>query len=40
MKIAILANSVDPDEVADNESPHLNLHCVLPGMIQVSFLYE
>ena len=23
------ANSVDPDEVAHNEPPHLNLHCLI-----------
>ena len=26
MKIAEFANSVDPDEVAHNEPPHLDLH--------------
>ena len=28
MKIAEFANSVDPDEVALNEPPHLDLHCL------------
>ena len=28
MKIAEFANSVDPDEVAHNEPPHLDLHCL------------
>ena len=27
-KIAEFANSVDPDEVAHNEPPHLDLHCL------------
>ena len=28
MKIAEFANSVDLDEVAHNEPPHLDLHCL------------
>ena len=28
MKIAEYANSVDLDEVAHNEPPHLDLHCL------------
>ena len=28
MKIAEFANSVDPDEVAHHEPPHLGLHCL------------
>ena len=28
MKIADFANSVDPDEVAHHEPPHLDLHCL------------
>ena len=28
-EIAELANSVDLDEVAHNEPPHLDLHCLL-----------
>ena len=35
MKIVELGNSVDPDEVAHNEPPHLDLHC-LPSQ----FLFE
>ena len=27
MKIFQFANSVDPDEVAHDEPPHLDLHC-------------
>ena len=27
-KMDELANSVDPDEVAHNEPPHLDLHCL------------
>ena len=27
-KIAKFANSGDPDEVAHNEPPHLDLHCL------------
>ena len=29
-KISEFANSVDLDEVAHNEPPHLDLHCLLP----------
>ena len=29
MKKVEIANRVDPDEVAQNESPHLDLHCLL-----------
>ena len=32
MKIAEFANSVDLDEVAHNEPPHLDLHC-LPSSV-------
>ena len=32
MKIAEFSNSVDPDEVAHNEPPHLNLHCLLSSL--------
>ena len=32
MKIVELANSIDLDEVAHNELPHLDLHC-LPSSI-------
>ena len=28
IKIIEFANSVDPDEVAHNEPPHLDLHCL------------
>ena len=28
MKIAEFANSIDPDEVAHDETPHLDLHCL------------
>ena len=34
MKIAEFANSVDLDEVAHNEPPHLDLHC-LPCCLQI-----
>ena len=27
-KLAKFANSIDPDEVAHNEPPHLGLHCL------------
>ena len=27
VKTTVFANSVDPDEVAHNEPPHLDLHC-------------
>ena len=29
MKIVEFANSIDLDEVAHNEQPHLSLHCLL-----------
>ena len=29
MKISEFANSIDPDEVAHYEPPHLDLHCLL-----------
>ena len=28
MKIVEFANSIDPDEVAQNEPPHLEFHCL------------
>ena len=31
-KIAEFANSIDLDEVAHNEPPHLDLHCLLSGL--------
>ena len=34
IKIVELANSADPDEVANNELPHLNLHC-LPSSVRI-----
>ena len=34
MKIAEFANSVDPDEVAHYEPPHLDLHC-LPSSLRI-----
>ena len=34
MKKAKFANSVDPDEVAHNEPPHLDLHC-LPSSLSI-----
>ena len=34
MKIAEFANSVDLDEVAHNEPPHLDLHC-LPSALRI-----
>ena len=32
MKIIEFVNSVDPDEVAHNEPPHLHLHCLHSGL--------
>ena len=29
MKVTEFATTVDPDEVAHNEPPHLDLHCLL-----------
>ena len=34
MKIDKFANNVDPDEVAHDEPPHLDLHC-LPSSILI-----
>ena len=31
-KVAEFANSVDPDEVAHNEPPHLDLHYLLSSL--------
>ena len=28
MTVVEFANSIDPDEVAHDEPPHLNLHCL------------
>ena len=30
MQLVEFTNSLDPDEVAHNEPPHLDLHCVCP----------
>ena len=38
-KIAEFANSVDLDEVAHNEPPHLDLHC-LPLVFEFSIWYS
>ena len=38
-KIAEFANSIDLDEVAHNEPPHLDLHC-LPLIFEFSILYS
>ena len=41
MKKVQFANSVDPDEVALNELPHLNLHCLpcfLLGILNIIYL--
>ena len=35
MKVVEFAKSVDPDEAAHNELPHLNLHC-LPSCFSIS----
>ena len=32
IKITEFANSVDPDEVAHNEQPHLDLHYLSSGL--------
>ena len=34
MKIVEFANSVDPDEVAHNEPPHLDLYC-FPSILTI-----
>ena len=28
MKVVKFVNSIDPDEMAQNEPPHLDLHCL------------
>ena len=42
MKIVELASSVDPDETAQNELPHLDLHCLLSSLLsfQCDRLYQ
>ena len=32
-KIVKLASTVDPDELAHNEPPHLDLHCLLSSSL-------
>ena len=32
-KLVEFANSVEPDEVAHNEPPHLDLHCLSTGFL-------
>ena len=32
MKTAEFSNRVDPDEVAHNEPPHLDLHCLTSSL--------
>ena len=39
VKTAIFANSINPDEVAHNEPPHLDLHCS-PSSFLVKLLSE
>ena len=36
--IAKFANGVDPDEVAHNEPPHLDLHCLLSSLLILNIL--
>ena len=38
-QIAEFANSIDLDEVAYNEPPHLDLHC-LPSNLEFSIIYS
>ena len=37
-KIADFANSVDLDEVAHNEPPHLDLHCLPPSLLILNMI--
>ena len=39
MKTAEFTNSVDPDEVALNEPPHMNIHCY-PSVFEFSTMYS
>ena len=39
MEIAEIANHVDLDEVAQNEPPHLDLHCLPSGLRILSMIY-
>ena len=32
MKIVLFVNSIDPDEAAQHGPPHLNIHCLPPGL--------
>ena len=38
-KIAESSNSIDPDEVAHNEPPHLNLHCLPFSLKKIVFFF-
>ena len=37
-KIAEFANSIDLDEVAHNESPHLDLHCLVASLLILNMI--
>ena len=39
MQIVEFANSVDLDEVAHNEPPHLDLHCLLCSLCFLNMIY-
>ena len=39
MKIAEFANSVDPDEVALNEPPHPDLHCLPSSLCILNMIH-
>ena len=39
MKTAEFANSVNPDEVADYEPPHLDLHCLHSNFLIVNMIW-
>ena len=38
MKIGEFVNSVDSDEVAHNEPPHLDLHCLLYSLCSLNVI--
>ena len=40
MEIVEFANSIDPFEVAHNEPPHLDLHCLYFTLSVLSMIYS
>ena len=38
IKIVKVANSLDPNEVVHNELPHLDLHCLPSGLLNLNMI--